>query len=270
MTDSERRYHGDRDDPEDDFNRPPTTAEVVRGFLEDNARPLIALLALIGGGALLIGYEPEVPRFWYVFALAGLFVSPFSYIIGGKLKTLIVKPNDVWAIDLDARYADGALFKFPYQDFRDFDVVDGEVDMLSPNLCLAQSIDLQEEEMTGIWSGTLSDRELLVERERIKLCRGLLEDQAKKGFTLETQFFSIVRGAVRDTVLEVVETFEKGSLPDKGKNLHSHIENALEDHNMEDPLSSELRDLDLDPEDAEYLQSMLPDNQPDQEAPADD
>ena len=79
MTDSDRQYHGDDGDLDDDPRRPPTTAEVARGFLENNARPLLALLVVLGGGALLIGYEPEVPRFWYVFALAGL----FRVMVGG-------------------------------------------------------------------------------------------------------------------------------------------------------------------------------------------
>ncbi len=269
MSKSDRQYHGDGDDL-DHPARPPTTAEVVRGFLEANARPLITLLALIGGGALLIGYQPELPRFWYVFGLAFLFLAPFGYVVGGKLKTLIVKPNDIWIVDIDARYSGGALFQYPYKDFQELEIKDGEIDMASPNLAFAKDVHLSEQHCKGTWPASLSDRELLQERENIKILRGYLEDQAKKGFTLETQFFSIIRGATRDTVLEVVETFEKGSLPDKGKNLHDHVEKALEDHGFNDPLEDELGDLDLDPEDAEYLQSMLPDNQPDQEVAADD
>jgi hypothetical protein len=265
MTDSNREYHGDH--PDDELNRSPTAAEVLRGFLEDNAKPLIAFSALIGGGVLLIGYEPEVPRFWYVFLLSLAFVSPFGYLIGGKLKTLIVKPNDVWVVDLDARYSGGSLFCYPFKDFQELEVKDGEIDMASPNLAIAKNVHLDEQHCEGIWPASLSDRELLKERENIKVLRGYLEDQAKKGFTFETQFFSIIRGATRDTVLEVIETFEKGSLPDEGRNLHDHVQKALEDHGFDDPLEDELGDLDLDPEDAEYLKSMLPDNQADKGAP---
>ena len=237
----------------------PDSFSVV-GFLADNILLTVGVSMLVGGLVMYLGIDFAIPRFWYVFGLSGVVLAPVGWIVGLKAKEFLIDPNNVWVVDIDARYTDGALYRFPYNDYREFDVVDGEVDQVTPNLAIAKEVDLEAGEMKGCWRGTLTDRELLSALEMIHVCRGQLEDDAKIGFTLKNQLWSIVRAATSDSVRKIVETFESGSLPDGGDSLHEHVDAAIDEYDLDQVIDDERPDVDLDPEEADIDPDRLPEN----------
>ncbi|MFC6976525.1 hypothetical protein ACFQL1_20490 [Halomicroarcula sp. GCM10025709] len=69
--------------------------------------------------------------------------------------------------------------------------------------------------------------------QAVEECRGQLEEDAKRGFAIESQAFTIVRNATRKAVFRIVETFEKGTLPDEGESITEEIDGAVERFGLE-------------------------------------
>lgn len=231
----------------------------IRDLLADNLLLTLGAALLAGGLISYLGFDFTIPRFWYVFGLSGIVLSPVGWLVGLKAKEFLIDPNNIWVVDIDARKTDGALYRFPYSDYREFTVVDGEVDQVTPNLAIAKEIDLEAGEMRGCWRGTLTDRELLTALEMVQVCRGQLEDDARVGFTLKNRLWAIVRSATADSVRRIVETFEAGSLPDGGNSLHKHVDRAIENHDVEQ-FAEDIPDVNLDPEAAEVDPEQWPEN----------
>ena len=226
--------------PETD-DSPTTWLDVVR----DRLGTILLFVLLLVGIAIFVGWEPEIPRFWYVFGLAFVFLLPAGWLVASYAISFLPKPEPDWVVDLDARHIDGALHRFPAGELKHLDVTEGEMCQLAPHLYTATGVDLESREAAGTWRGTLPDRELLIALEAVFECRGELEDQARRGFAIEKRFFSILRNTTRDEVLSVVRTFEEGTLPDGADNLHDHIDRALEDHGLEDQIKTSADDFDL-------------------------
>jgi hypothetical protein len=243
----------------DDTGRQRSESGSIRDWLADNLLLTIGAAMVVGGLVTFLGVDVAIPRFWYVFGLSAVVVSPVGWIVGLKAKEFLIDPNNIWVVDLDARYTDGALYRFPYSDYREFDVVDGEVDQVTPNLAIAKEVDIDAGEMRGCWRGTLTDRELLTALEMVHVCRGQLEDDARIGFTLKNRLWAVVRSATADSVRRIVETFEAGSLPDSGDSLHKHVDEAIDHHDV-DQFVDDLPDVDLDPEEAELDPEQWPDD----------
>ena len=212
----------------------PSNVELLLDFLDGRLKWLLVAFFLALAAYFYFDYEIEVPRFWYVFTLTGVFLIPLGYAVGQKVKSMLIDPNNMWVVDVEAQHMDGAIYRFPFRDFRDLDTVDGSIDQVTPNLAFAKNVDLEAGTLEGTWRGSLEDRELLRKLEAIEVCRGQLEDDAKIGFTLQTRFWSIVRGATRDTVLDVVATFEESTLPDSGQSLEKHVQQAVEKYDLTD------------------------------------
>jgi len=228
-------------------NSQKTTESTIdlRELITSNPWYVVSALLAVGAAVILLGFDIEVPRFWYLFGLSGLVVLPYGWIVGGKIADWIVDPNHVWVVDLEAdELAKTKIFLFPGDDFAEMEVIDGDVDRVTPNIVFAKEVDKENQTMKGVWSGSITDREMLREREKIKACRGILEDDAKVGFTLQTRFWHIVRGATTETVLDVIETFEGGALPDDGVALDKYVEDAVSHYDMDDTPGRE-RQFDL-------------------------
>lgn len=217
--------------------------------------PMLFLTGLGVGtfGAVLLGWT--VPRWLRIFALAafaaGLLVGQPT---ATKVRELLWNPDDVYIIDLDATSRTGALYREPSQQFREWDVEDGQLDWWSPNLVAAKDVDFQNRTAVGTWRGTLTGRQLLAALDAVEECRGALEDQARRGRRIETQGFVIVRTAAVRATKQVIRTFERGTLPDEGEGLTAAIDDTLEELGLErrldrleeDPDQDQETDLDLD------------------------
>jgi len=222
----------------------------VLGWLKAHLPTLVVLSVAAGIVATIVGFDLDVPRFWYIAGLAAAFMSPLGFVTGSKVVGWLYNPSWVYLIDLDARELDGGVFRLSLDEFREMDVLDDdefinrsyELTQLTPNLYVGKQVDLEDMTVIGTWRGTLDDRELARSLRVVSECRGQLQDDAQRGFILESSAFVIVRRATRNTVESVIETFERGSLPDSGDGITEAIDAELEDFGL-DAGDADLDDL---------------------------
>ena len=231
--------------------RERTRTEAFFDFLRARFLSIVAV-GLIGGGLLvLVGVDPEIPRWSRLAAFTMLAFAPVGWMFGNWLLGLLHDPNYQYLVDLDAAYRDGAIYQLPPEDFREMTVTDEEgnpeapydITQLSPNLYVGKHVDLEERSCVGTWRGTLDDRELARSLRAVRECRGQLQDDAQKGFVLETSAFTIVRSAAREAALDVVEMFQSGTLPNGGDSLNEAVDRALEDFGFSKEIETSLDDL---------------------------
>lgn len=230
-------------------DRAPTVLELVLDLVK--AR-FWSIVTLVVGGFLVagyIGFDVSVPRRFKLAIVGIVALAPYGYVVGKYIVALLWSPEYVFVVDIDARFVDGALFRFPYEDFRNLEVTEGKLDELTPWLHVGKQVDLEAMTVKGTWRGTLTDRELLMALSKIDECRGQLEDDAKKGFALRTQAFTIIRTCVRSGVERVVEVFEDKSLPDRGESIEEAIDDALDRYELDREIDERLDDFDLETDD---------------------
>jgi len=233
----------DTSDPDDspdrdrtsNANQQPERSRWFRAFrwLTEN---LTLLASGVGIGlfvlASIIGVE--LPRNLRIIGLSALVIVPIAgRPTGKKVRSLLWEPRYVWLVDVDARYTKGGIFRVPGQRFREWTITDGSLDWVSPDLAFGKQVDLEAQTIEGTWRGTMSDRELMRTLQAVEECRGQLEEDAKRGFAIEAQAFTIIRNATRKAVLRIVSTFERGSLPDEGEGLTDEIDSAIEQFGLE-------------------------------------
>jgi len=237
----------------DQVNRdgPPSTVELLLDFLDENLTRIIAGLVLLIAtvGVFLSGFS--VPRRAKLVAITMLLLAPIGKLVGDYIVGLLWDPNYIYLVDLDARVVDGALYQFPFDHFRELDVTEGQLTELTPNLYVGRQVDIEEMTAVGTWRGTLDDTELLTALQAVRECRGQLQDQAQRGWVLDTHGWSIIWRAVRDEIASVVRSFEEGTLPDEGLALHEAIDDALEQYDLDNELAEITDDLDVEPADAD-------------------
>jgi hypothetical protein len=210
-----------------------------------------------------------VPRPLHVAGIATAITAPTAgRWVGGKARDWLWDPNWIYVVDLDARYQEGAIYRWPSQQFRELDVTEGSLDWLSPNLAVGKEVDREAGTMQGTWRGTLSDRELLKALSAVHECREQLQEDAKRGFAVETQAFGIVRRATQQVTRRIVSNFEDWTLPDEGESLTNEIESAIAQYGLRERLEQ----IDEDTPDEDDLNMKLDDleNMTPKEAPADD
>lgn len=221
----------------------PSKFELVLDLVRDRFWSLIAVVVGLVGVGLYMGFEPTVPRFWKIAGAAAIAMTPVGYLTGNKVVEWLYNPSWIWLLDLSAAQEDGGLYRFSEADFRDLEVLDGQLDRLAPGLFVGKRVDKENMKVAGTWRGTLTDRELLLSLRKVRECRGQLEDDARKGFVLRSSAFTIVRRAVRETTKSVVETFERGTLPDDGAAMTDAIDSELEQFGVTDDLDETIDEL---------------------------
>ncbi|KAA9399398.1 hypothetical protein Har1130_14580 [Haloarcula sp. CBA1130] len=235
MTDDRSNPDFDRDEMAHNADPGPDHSRTYRLFrwLTDNL-----LLMASGVGIVLfviasiLGYE--FPRSLRLIGLCALVTIPLvGRPTGKKVRSLLWDPNYVWLVDIDARRMKGGIFRMPGQRFKEWSVEDGQLDWVSPNLAFGKNVDLEAQTVDGCWRGTLSDRELMRTLQAVEECRGQLEADAKRGFAIEAQAFTVIRNATRKAVLRIVSTFERGTLPDEGEGLTDEIDSAIEQFGLD-------------------------------------
>lgn len=214
--------------------RPPTYWGLLFDLFKARLGTILIAVGLFAGVVVYFQFDLSVPRRVRLAGFTFLFILPLGYIIGNYIKNLLWDPNYVYLVDLDAADVDGALYQFPFDHFRQLEVLNGELCQLTTHLYTGKEVDLEAGTAVGTWRGTLDDRELLRCLQKVAECRGTLEDDAKRGFVLETSAFMIISQAARESVLHIVRMFQKGSLPDDGAALNAEIDAALEAYGLED------------------------------------
>lgn len=220
-------------------------------FLGARLLSILGVLAIGGGLLVLVGVDPSIPRWAKLVTFTMLAFAPLGWGFGNWLLGLLYSPNYQYLVDLDAAYLDGAIYQLPPEDFRELSVTDEDgnpetpydITQLSPNLYVGKQVDLDELTCVGTWRGTLDDRELARSLRAVRECRGQLQDDAQRGFVLETSAFTIVRSASREAALDVVEMFQSGTLPDAGKSINEAVDAALEDFGFSKEIETTIDDL---------------------------
>lgn len=201
---------------------------------------LLSLLFVIVGLLLLVaylfaGWSP--PRWLLLVLTAGLASVPFGLVTGFAAKSQLSSTDWVYLIDLDARVLDGAVYRMPPHHLAQFDILEGELSHLGPSLYVGKQVNLDELTAKGTWRGTLDDRQLCRSLQAVRECRGQLQEDAKKGFALETNLHAIVRHATQQNVLSIVDTFRKGTLPEEGDALNDATAEAIEEFDVQESLN---------------------------------
>ncbi|MFY4815486.1 hypothetical protein ACOJIV_22725 [Haloarcula sp. AONF1] len=212
-------------------------------FVEARFWSLVSLGALIAAVMLYLGASVDIPRPWKIGLAAAVFALPVSWWTGKTVVSWLYDPRWFYVIDIDACEEKGALYRFPESEFRDLEVLDGNLDRLAPSLYVGKRVDRENGRVAGTWRGTLTDRELLLSLRKVRECRGRLESDARRGFVLDSSAFVIVRRAVHETTKHVINTFEKGTLPDDGEALGVAIDEELDEFGVRDRLDETIEDL---------------------------
>lgn len=220
-----------------------TRFELVIDFLKARFLSVVGVLLLLVAGGVYFGVDPDVPRFWEVFGFAAVFASPIAYMTGSTVVKWLYNPRHIFLIDLSAAAEKGALYRLPEAEFRDMEVLDGQLDRLADGLYVGKRVDRENGRVAGTWRGTLTDRDLLLSLRKVRECRGRLEKDARRGFVLDSSMFIIVRRAVHETTKHVINTFEKGTLPDDGDALGAAIDDELDEFGVTDELDKQIDEM---------------------------
>lgn len=212
---------------------------------------LVENLTTVGVGVLLAGFvvaavlDVRVPRAIRLGAVVGTIVAlAIGRPVARKVRDWLWNPTVYWLVDVDARVLEGGIYRIPSQAWTDWDVTDGDLDWVAPNLAFGKNVDLIEQTVEGTWRGTLSDRELLRSLSAVAECRGETLEQAHRGQLLEDHIFTIVREQTQKRVRSIVETFERGALPGDRGDLADDLDEQLEEFGLK---REELTDLMDDP-----------------------
>lgn len=228
-----------------ELNRRPTKFELVLDLVKERMLTIVVLIIAIMVFIGFMNWDISVPRFWKIAFIAALITLPYGKYVGEYVKNLLFEPFYVYVVDLDARITDAALYQFPFNDFMKLESENGEIDQVTPNLAFAKNVDKEELKCHGTWRGTLSDRVLLRQLEKIDECRTMLENDAKEGFAVKTKSRSIIRDATFDATMSVIKLFDAGTLPDEGKGIDDAVEKAIEKYDLDELIEDrdELADL---------------------------
>ena len=213
-----------------------------------NLSKIVAVLLILIALLMLTGHVPDISRDAKVLGLAYLvFLWPGSYV-GEWIQDNRDDLQSVLFVDVDAREVGGAVAVIPLADFAELEVTDGELEQWAPLLYAGSNLDLEEMTCEGTWRGTLSDRELIASLQAVYECRDQLQDDAQRAFAYETSFWTIVRSATKRCAVQIVESFERQTLPDRGEGIETAIDDALEQFDLKGRYDSpdDLADVDLD------------------------
>ena len=218
--------------PEGEPVRATRWHESVERFLTNNLLKLLTL-ALIGLGlGWYFGVEvpTQPPRWATTIFWTAVLGSPVAFILATKVVDYLYDPLGVILLDIDATDTDVAVYNFPEKRWREVQVLEGDLHRLDATQTVYAGKNFDPEAMTveGTWRGSLSDFELLQEQARVTKLRNRLEDQAKRGFAIESHAWIIVRTATREAVRSVTQTFEEGTLPNDGTAINDEIDAAID------------------------------------------
>ncbi|ARS89646.1 hypothetical protein B1756_07780 [Natrarchaeobaculum aegyptiacum] len=209
---------------------------------------IVAIILGAASVALMLGFSPNVSTEVLLVALCLGWGLVAGYPVSGVVIDKIGDEPGVFVVDVAAETLehDSGLYWMPYTEFVEYDVLDGSLDQVAPFLYFARNVDSEAMTMEGTWRGTLTDRELLAALSAVKECRGMLEEDARRAFALETNLWSVVYRASKHATKSVVRTFEEGLLPDEGEGVDRAVSDAMEQFDLErmaDRLDDENADL---------------------------
>lgn len=216
----------------------PSRGMLLFNWFSENILQILMVLLLAAAVALLLGFSPQVPRWALIIGLSFIaFLLPGMYV--GSAVSDQFAPDYVYLVDVSEDLTDGRLIELLPADLADLEVTDGSLHQASPNLYWCRNLDLENGTVEGVWLGTLSDQELINSLQKVHECRGMLLEDSRKLFAIESNMWSVVYRATKDAVGSVVNTFETSTLPDEGDGVDAAVDDALEDFGLLDRLQGD-------------------------------
>jgi hypothetical protein len=221
-----------------------------------------ALLAVSGVAFYFLGGMPEFvtdpPTWARVVAAGGVAGALLSWSPAERVVNWLFQVQYVYFLDVDPLSRDVSLYELTPRAFALTEVVEGEINPLSAKHRLYGVTNFDKEELTceGTWRGSVSDLELVADREEIEDIRQKLEKDAQKGIAHRVREPSIIRRSVDKITTALVVSFES-SLVANGEEIQNAVEEVLDDHI---DLDTDTDGTESDPEevvDAEELREDL-------------
>lgn len=209
-----------------------STPQNIKEVLIADRWKILILLGIIFAIAVLMGFDPAIPREARLAGLVMLVTALAAYPYARLVVNYLYRPDYRWLLDLDARDNEIAVWKVPPETFREIELR-GELEELHQLTAMeptyeCRDYDPDELEADGTWRASASDIELLAEQERIDEVRTDLEDLAKEGLSLRIKQSGIVRTALRDIINSFIGAFEADAVFD-GEKIDEAIEKSLGD-----------------------------------------
>jgi hypothetical protein len=212
-------------------------------------RTTISVLSLIALAYALFFADLDLPQWMYVFILGITLGSVPAYGIGRKIVDWLYSPPTIHIIELDMKQSDYgfSIWRLPISVFKKVSSVGGPDVDLEPvrtfkgTAYFVEWFDPVELEAKGIWSGSASNREMMLSRSLISEIRDELEGEAQKSFQLRTKISSIVRISFRKIMYEFLSASEKEQVF-KGENISKVIDEVMNEADVNDG-ASEFQEL---------------------------
>lgn len=193
------------------------------------------------------------PRWLWLALFTALFAQFIAIPAGLYCRSIVGSTDWYFLVDLDATTEDMAIYQMPHRYISNYEVLDGQLDNPAPRIYIGREIDPEEKTAVGTWRGTFTDRQLLATLQAVRQCRNQLEEDARVGFALRNNLFSIVRSAVVRNTEVIVEAFEDGTLPERGDAIDKVIDETIDQFDPEESDTPLQDDLDLDSYDLDDL-----------------
>jgi hypothetical protein len=191
------------------------------------------LAGFAGVGFVLFAYDGVTVslgvKVFYVGIVAGSIVS---YPAAKRIVEYLYSVPSVYLVTLDATKADYdfSVHEISKDYFSQLTVKGEDYELESVNagspVYIAESFDQETMRAEGVWTASVSSREMLVERGIIREIRQELESDAKDVFKLRSKISSIVRQTFEEVMMESLRVQEKEQIF-HGESIDAIIEEKL-------------------------------------------
>ncbi|OUJ18599.1 Protein gp31 of His2 family of spindle-shaped halovirus [Methanonatronarchaeum thermophilum] len=155
------------------------------------------------------------PQYITVFYLTLLIGSLITVIPATKLIDWLIEPQNKYILQLGMEKGDLGLWKLQNHQHQEIKVIEGSLHREKTSkaeLIICQKFDPKTMEAVGTWRGSVSNIELLRNKEQIKEIRKHLEKMAQKGIKTRIRMPSMVRDAVNQITMEMAAHIERETI----------------------------------------------------------
>lgn len=216
------------------------------------ARRVVGLsVAAVVAAAFYVFTAADVPTIYKVVVATVVGAGAVGYPAADRLVKWLWSPSWVYLLTLQAEGGPLRLYRLTPAQFSAVEVMEGDLERYDgPNpLYVARSYSPEVGTARGTWRASVSDLELIRDREKIREVRGRLERMAQEGLAARIQASSAVRSIVDQITKEIVGALE-GRTMYRGDEIARIWEKELGELEELESLELELEDLNGDREGA--------------------
>lgn len=230
----------------------------------------VFFVTVLSGIYLIYFSSFQVPLFVKVFFIGGVGGAFIAIFPAKQIVDWLYNPQSVHIVVLDLTRKDYnfAVWRVDYETFGKVSVNGADYDLesvrsMKGHVYFAESFDPDSLEATGVWAGSVSSREMMVERGLIREIREELENDAQEVFTYRSKIGSIVRDAFKQVMFDNIEAQERNTMY-RGDKIADIVQEKVEEAGIDDPSSDDKTVKD------KKLEQMKTDGTPEYEPPDDD